>query len=367
MSATTFLRRTGRAASVVALATAAILLGCGRSEKQAGPAAPLDPGQVLYSQGKYAEALPLLEKSLDSDRSGTRLYQTGFCKGAVEGQAGTSKQKLWDEAAPLLEKEIAAPGGATLDRLYYLTSISYTKKDLDATRKYARQAVDQIEKGPDPNALTGEDWFRLARLHEFLQEGSESEAAYRRAISFFNKTPALNPSYQALTVARIADLDFDGLRYDLASVGYDAALKLVPGLDQVKPFRYGVSLLAVGRLDEAIAEFAKDRDPDSQTESQYAGDLARKAKEAGGLVSADSDGVTIAGMAIDGLEERIRKSGKAFRAAREKNSYKPGDPLTAELADAQKHFASLLRERLLQTRELQEFCLKEGLADLVRR
>jgi hypothetical protein len=128
-----------------------------------------------------------------------------------------------------------------------------------------------------------------------------------------------------------------------------------------------VSLLAVGRLDEAIAEFAKDRDPDSQTESQYAGDLARKAKEAGGLVSADSDGVTIAGMAIDGLEERIRKSGKAFRAAREKNSYKPGDPLTAELADAQKHFASLLRERLLQTRELQEFCLKEGLADLVRR
>ncbi len=367
MSTPASLRRTGRGASVVALATMAILLGCGNAEKSAPKAAPLDPGQVLYNQGKYAEALPLLEQALTTDRTGTRLYQAGFCKGVVEGPGGASKQKLWEEAAPLLEKEIATPGGATLERLYYLAAISYLRQDLDAMSRYARQAVDQIEKGPDPNSLTGEDWFRLARLHEFLQEGSESEAAYRRAVSFFNKTPALNPSYQALTVARIADLDYDGLRFDLASVGYDAALKLVPGLDQVKPFRYGVSLLAVGRLDEAVAEFAKDRDPETVTESQYAGDLARKAKAAGGLVTADTDGVTIAGMALDGLEERIRKSGTVFRAAREKNSYKTGDSLTAELAEAQKHFASLLRERFLQTRELQEFCLKEGLADLVRR
>jgi hypothetical protein len=37
------------------------------------------------------------------------------------------------------------------------------------------------------------------------------------------------------------------------------------------------------------------------------------------------------------------------------------------VAQYQKRFVSLLRERLLQTPDVQEFCLKEGIADLVRR
>jgi hypothetical protein len=90
-------------------------------------------------------------------------------------------------------------------------------------------------------------------------------------------------------------------------------------------------------------------------------------KAVGGLARSDTDGTPLPGMALDGLDDRIRDAAKAYRAGREKHSYKPGDALPAELADQQKRFASLLITRLAETQEVQEFCLKEGIAELVRR
>jgi tetratricopeptide (TPR) repeat protein len=348
---------------------AALVAACAAtcSRGGTGSEAPPDPAQVLYSQGKYAEALPLLEKAAAAKRTGSLVYQIGFCKGATEGPTTASKKELWGEARPLLEQEVAQPGQATLDRLYYLTVIASDQGDADAMRKFALQAIDTIEKGADQNALTGEEWFRLARIHEFVEEPSEAEAAYRRSVSAFQKTAARNPSYHALALARVGDLDFDNRRFDAAADAYGEALKLIPNIDQVRPYRRGMALLGSGKIDEAIAAFASDQDVRTNTESQYAADLARKVKEVGGLDDADADGTPIDRMPLEGLEGRVKRAGAEFRAAREKHSFKAGDPLSAELADRQKRFVSLLRERLLQTGELQEFCLREGLADLVRR
>jgi tetratricopeptide (TPR) repeat protein len=349
-----------------ALATVCVL-GCSSGGEAARKSAPPDPAQVLYAQGKYAEALPLLEKAAAERRTGSLLYQIGYCKGVAEGTEGASKKKLWSEARPLLEQEIAAPGQATLDRLYYLTVISSDDGQAEATRKYGRQAVDTIEKGEAQSHLSGEEWFRLARIHEFLEEPSEAEAAYRRSVSAFRTAPAVNPTYQALALARVGDLDLDNRHYEAAADEFAEALKLVPGLNQIQPYRNGIALFGAGRFDDAIAAFGSDRDPRTMTESQYASDLARRTKEAGGVIPSEPDGVPIDKMPLESLEGRIKEATTALRAAREKNSYKPGDPLAPEIADRQRRFASLLRERFLQTGELQEFCLQEGLADLVRR
>jgi len=334
----------------------------------AAPAAPVDPGEAFYNQGKYTEALPLLEASAANGKTGTLLYQIGFAKGSLSGPTGAAVRKTyWTEAKPLLEGEIATAGGATLERLYYLTVIAFDEVDLPGMEKYARQAVDTIEKGPDPNSLSGEDWFRLGRLHDFLRQPSEAEAAYRRALAAFRKVPAINPAYQALALVRVADLDFDSRRFDVAATGYDEALTLIPTLDQAKPFRMGLALFGAGRFDESIAAFKKDRDPETMTESQYGADLARKAKDVGALNIADADGAPIMAMDLESLDTRIRDSAREYRAAREKHSLKPGDTLPAEVAQYQKGFVSLMRERFLQTQDVQEFCLKEGIADLVRR
>jgi tetratricopeptide (TPR) repeat protein len=357
--------RASRPALKSVLAAAAILLATCNGRR--GPATAADPGQTLYSQGNCTEALPIMEKAAETAKSGTLLYKIGYCKGAAGGAQAEGRKKLWADARPLLEQEIAAPDGATLERLYYLTVICSDQLQLEPMGKYARQAVDTFEKGPDPNKLTGDDWFRLGRLHDFLQEASEGEAAYRRAVSAYGKTPAANPSYHALALVQVANQEFTDHHYVDAADDYTQALKLVPSLNQVRPFQNGVALLGAGRFDEAVTAFGLDREPKTVTESQYAADIARKAKEAGGLVKADADGTPIDGMPTDGLDARIKEAGKAFRAAREKNSWKPGDTLSAEVATAQRRFISLLRERLLQTGEVQEFCLKEGVADLVRR
>ena len=234
-------------------------------------------------------------------------------------------------------------------------------------QEYARQAINQIEQGPDAGKLGGEDWFRLGRLHEFLEERSESEAAYRRAVSAFRDHPAANPSYQALALAAVAARDLEARRFTEAAAGYDQALALAPTLGHVPPYLHGITLLGAGRFNDAATAFMRDRDAETATDAQYGADLARKAQEAGGLDPQDHDGVAIEGMGGDLLDGRIREAAKTFRDLRTKNSWKPGDALPAELIPAQKRFCALLREKFLQEHLLQEFCLREGIADLLRR
>ncbi len=327
----------------------------------------LTPGEALYNGGKYAEALPLLRDQAESARTGTLLYQLGYCIFAVEGN-DDERRSHWEEAIPLLEKELSGPEGATLDRLYYLAAIHMSHGDLDAMRRFSRRAVDEIEKGPDLISLDGEDWFRLARIHDWLNEPSEAEAAYRRAVSAFSADgPAGNPAYQTLALAHVADLDFLNLRYRSAAGSYDEALKLVPGSEEVRPFNHGLSLLAIGQFADATDRFMEDRDPTTMEESRLAADIARLADEAGPLLEEDFDGMKLGRMPMGTLQNRILESGGAFRQVRNRHSYKSGDPLGPELLQRQTRFISLVRERLIRTREIQAFLEREGLAELVRR
>lgn len=356
---------------VVCLAGASLAPSCKKKagEEQGGSAggAPVDPAQALYNSGKYADALPLLEQAATKARTGTLLYEIGYARGVVEGTHGAEKKRLWAEAEPLLEQEIASPGGATLDRYYYLAVINLDQGELDKVKEYAEKAVNQIEKGPEAGKLGGEDWFRLGRLHEFLDEPSESEAAYRRAVSAFRDRPASNPSYQALALASVAARELQARRFSEAAAAFDQALALAPDLGYVTPYLHGIALLGAGRFNDAATAFMRDRNAETATDAQYAADLARKAEAAGGLDPQDTDGVPIEGMGGDLLDGRIREAAKTFRDLRTKNSFKTGDALPAELVPAQKRFCALLREKFLQDHLMQEFCLREGIADLVRR
>jgi tetratricopeptide (TPR) repeat protein len=326
-----------------------------------------EEGMALYHQGKYAEAMPLLQKALEAgQRTGSVLYQIGFCREAVD-RSKEARQEAWKEAELLLEKESAAPGGSTLERLYYLTVINSDQAEFDRMTQYARQAIEQFEKGPDPNSLSGEDWFRLGRAHDFLQEISEAEAAYRRAASAFQKGPITHSTYRALTLARVADLDYNDKLYDSAADGYAEALKILPGTDQVKPFKHAIALLATRKYEEAIGRFSEDRDPATMDEAQYGADLARKAIEVAPLEEKDHDGSPIPTMPESALADRIKEASKEYRAVRVKHSLRPGDALPAEVAVYQRRFVRLLAEYLVRRQHIQEFCLQEGFADLVRR
>lgn len=331
------------------------------------PAAPVSEGQALYNQGQFAAALPhFLKEGESGRRDGTLLYQIGFLREMVEAK-NDERDRLWQEAEPLLEKEIAAPGGADLERLYYLCKINAVQGDFERVRQYGAQAVEQFEKGPNPNGPTGEDWFRLGRVHDLMGEVSEAEACYRRAVSDFTRAPSAIPVFHALALQRVADLDYGKGRYAQAAAGYDQALKILPTVKDVRPFDHAIALLAAGRFEQAVARFGEDRDEQTTTESQYGADLARKAKEVQPLDDTDRDGAPIGAMSYEVLSARIKEAAADYRKIREKNSYRPGDPLTAELAQYQKRFVILMREHLVRQKQVQDFCLHEGIADLVRR
>ena len=346
------------AAGLLLLSAACTGEGRGRRE--------LREATALYEQGKYAEALPLLEKARQAGlQEGVLLYQLGYCREAVEGRPD-GRRETWKEAEPILAREIGAPDGATLERLYDLTVIHSDREEWDAVNQFARQAIERFEKGPDPNALSGQDWFRLGRLHDLLVEPSEAEAAYRRSVSAFARATGGSVIYRSLALAKVAELDLQRAKYPVAASGFDEALKLYPANNQVRPFLHGLALLGAHRYEDATKRFAADN-TDTNTESQYGADLARKAQVVAPLDDKDLDGIPLASIPDEVLRERVLDAARGFRSAREKNSYRPGDPLPAEVAQHQKRFAALLGEYFVRARAMQDFCLQSGIADLVRR
>lgn len=324
------------------------------------------PAEALYNQGKYGEALPLLREQEGSRRTGTLLYQLGYCVFAVEGDEAERKV-LWDAAVPLLEQELSAPEGATLERLYYLAAIHMTNGDHEAMRRFSHRAVDEIEKGPEMTRLDGESWFRLARIHDWLNEPSEAEAAYRRAVSAFRAHgPADNPAYQGLALARVADLDFLNLSYQSAVLSYDEAFAAVPESGEIKAFNHGLSLLAVGRFAEARDRFMGDQDPKTRDESSLGAVIARMCEETKPLLEEDFDGMKLGTMPIGTLQNRVLESSGAYMQVRNRYSYKPGDPLVPDLVDKQRRLVSLVREWVIRKREIRAFLEQQGLAELFR-
>lgn len=326
----------------------------------------LTPAERLYNQGEYREALPLLREQEGTQRTGTVLYQLGYCVYVVEGDE-EKRNLLWQAAVPLLEQELNAPDGVTLERLYYLAAIHMRQGDHAAMREYSQRAVDEIENGPQMTHLSGEDWFRLARIHDWLNEPSEAEAAYRRAASAFRTDgPADNPTYQTLALVRIADLDFINLRYQTAADSYDEAFALVPDSEEIRPFNHGLSLLAIDQFSDSIPRFMADNDPETMEESRVAAEIARMAEEVKPLIEEDFDGMKVDSMKPEVLANRVMESGAALMQARNRNSYKPGDPLVPDLVTKQRRFVSLARHWLIMNRSIGAFLDREGLGELVR-
>ncbi len=363
-----------RSAPILGAALLLVVASCGReSARQA-----VSRSVSLYDEGRYDEALPLLRRDQEiSPEDGGLLFRIGFAR-YVSDRDRDALMQTWGEAERLIETEIASGDGVKLEHLYYLSKINLDQYDYDAMRRYARRAVERYEEGGDPGTLEGADWFRLGRLHEYLNEASKAEAAYRRAHSMFQQENSRRDAYRALTAAWIADLDFRNGHYERAATGYDESHPIAASLGVVHPFRHGLALFGAGRIDDAIKKFEEAQGSRAETEgdaasdsiareAQYAEQLARKAGEAGSLAEEDLDGVSITSMLDDLLDQRIRDAAAGYRRVREKYAYRPGDPLPSEMGEHQKRFAALLRERLIRDARLSEFCAAESMDDLVLR
>ena len=136
-----------------------------------GRAARQRQAEALYAEGRYAEALPLLEQlTSEGPATGALLYRLSYCQrvGGAEAQSRESEA----HARALLEKEL--PETKDLEVSFYLTNTYQNAGREDDVRRVAAEATTRVEGGAIPEPTTGDGMFQLGKL--YADQGLELQA-----------------------------------------------------------------------------------------------------------------------------------------------------------------------------------------------
>jgi tetratricopeptide (TPR) repeat protein len=343
----------------VALSTLALLLLLAGACAASAAKRAAEEGGRLYDEGKYEEALPLLEKAADQGiEDGELFYQLAY---VYEFKSMADKSRSYREKAiPLLEKKARSKRGS-LESWYYLTAVY---ANLDRTDEVAKAAREGIARYGEKTGLSAEDQFRLGRLYQFAGDGSRGAAVYRRAVEAFEASAHPNAVLFALALLADARTDFSSRRYAEASKKFDRAAPLAPWLAP-SPYERALLHLGAGELDKAAAEFAQVRDENLLTEAQYGADVARRLGGAGGATDKTSEGKSFMELDNAALGEAIQKAADGLKAARDAESAGKGGGETRRASE--RLFFSLVAEWMLRGNPIREQALSGGYADLIRR
>ncbi|HEV8336828.1 MAG TPA: hypothetical protein VGR67_10455 [Candidatus Polarisedimenticolia bacterium] len=342
----------------VALSTLALLLLLAGACAASAAKRAAEEGGRLYDEGKYDEALPLLEKAADQGiDDGELFYQLAY---VYDLKSMADKSRSYRErAVPLLEKKARAKEG-NLESWYYLTAVY---ANLDRTDDVAKASREGISRYGEKTGLSAEDQFRLGRLYQFAGDGSRGAAAYRRSVEAFTAAAHPNPVLFALALLADARTDFSSHRYAEASKKLDRAAALAPRLAPPL-YERALTHLGAGDLEKAAAEFAQVRDENLLTEAQYGADVARRLGAAGGATDKTSEGKSLLELDSAALGEAIQKAAEGLKAARGAEAAGKGGGETRRASE--RVFFSLVAEWMLRGNSIREQALSGGYADLIR-
>ena len=315
-------------------------------------------GARLYDTGDYDAARPLLEKAAEQGiESGELFYRLAYI---YDMKSLPEKSRSFREkAAPLLERDAVSKEG-TLEIWYYLAANYANLGRPEEMGKAARKGIEGYAEARD---LSGEDQFRLGRLHQFAEDGTRSALAYRRAVEAFEKEKSPNPVFYGLALQADARTDFQSRRYADASRKLQQAAQISPG-NAPGPYDTALAHLGAGNLEQAEADFGRVREGALITEAQYGADVARRLREAGGAVTQTPDGKVLLEMDNTALEGAIQSAAASLRKAREGREKGEGGDAVLE---PQRLFFSLVAEWMLRGKAIREAALSGGYADLIRR
>jgi len=336
---------------LILLVLSLVIGGCSASEAKRDAA----EGARLYDRGDYDGALPLLEESVSQGvDDGQVFYRLAYIY-EVKGQPDKVRSAR-EKAEPLLARQAASEGG-TLEDSYYLTALYAGLQRAEDMRKAAEAGVKKFGQRSD---LSGEDLFRLGRLHQFAGRGELAAAAYRKATEAMAKEPDPNPILFALALISDAGTDLQARRYTEAAQKLEKAESLNP---KSPPDGYRMALADLGaeRYAQARERFGRVRDEATATEAQYGADVARHLEVLGKKVEKTADGKTFLEMDNVALEASLKAAAQSYREAKGGGKAHP-----ESLAEAERLFFSLTAEWMLRGNSLREVSLSGKFADLIR-
>ncbi len=380
-------RRVRRLAALGAtLAIAALLASPLTAEPPAAEArTAAERGIAAYLSGRYADALPDLEKARDGGvATGAIFYMLGYCYDTVE-QDSAASSKAFASAQEALQKETAAEK-PPIESWFYLSNLALNRHDTDASRKAAEAGVAAIEKGRVKVPKDGTSLFRAGKLYADAGRADQAVEYHRRAVEAFAKMDSPPPEYlrRALeTLARAGDTRVDP---ELAAKCWERLLEQNPNLPN-GDWNLGLASLRAGRWSAAHLAFERVRNGggDRAQDAYYASSVASAAQElaAAGIKipEKDADKKVIASLDSQALDDRLKeytkKAGELL--AREvkdgeyvvtltdkgKKRIAPGSRLAREINDVHRYFLALVANLTLRGESLQAKAFEGGYAPLI--
>jgi tetratricopeptide (TPR) repeat protein len=265
----------------------------------------------LYGEGRYEEALPLLQ-ALDEagEADGALLYRLYFCQRHVKNPAA---RKTQERARLQLEKDAA--DSTDLEAPFYLANAYRNIGRLTDMRRTATAATTRVERGELPEPATGVEMFRLGKLYADLDNEEQAAEWYAAALeALSDKTTDSAPPYAVWAARYLAE------RAQAAGETENAAkyLALLPMTgNEALP---DLDKLAVASFRAGLYEKAKEAwlkaerlDPTDANRYRYCRSLAAQAEELGELPATAPDGRSWGELSKDELQTHMTEQVEAVR------------------------------------------------------
>lgn len=241
-----------RPASVIQAALIGLLLllpavPFGAGEEADAVDAKRREARSLYAQGRYIEALELLEQ-LDAAgaATGPLLYRLAYCQRMAGAHgAGVETERRAREA---LEAELDS--ASDLEVPFYLVNVYENEGRRDDARRIAAETTTRLEAGDLARPETGAAMFRLGKLYEDQALEAQAGEWYSRAIEALTANGGPGGPYVRRASRYVAERAFR--RQDFATAErFFTALVDAGGATAVDLDRLAVSRARVGMYAEA--------------------------------------------------------------------------------------------------------------------
>jgi len=325
---------------------------------------------VLYDEGHYAEALPLLER-LDAagEVDGPLLYRLYYCRNQAGDPRGRDTLR---RSIELMEEE--SSGGTDLEAPFYLSNAYQRVGRLTDMKRVAAATTSRVEQGDLAEPTSAVDMFRLGKLYADQERSEGALNWYRRAVDRSaepdSELPAAYVAWAARAIAEDART-----RGDLAAMeSYLSRIAEAGGADMADLDRLAMARVRLGRFADAAEAWrlAGRLDPAQADRARYSGRLAQAASEIESLPTSAPDERPWSALAQEELEqiltERSARARERIAATAEPGQYPRGDAraaLSVELAEDHAVFVAAGLEYVLRELDIRQAAFSGGYAPMI--
>jgi tetratricopeptide (TPR) repeat protein len=267
---------------VLLVAALATLTSCIRRGEN-GPAETPDPvreAETLYSEGRYAEARPLLEQLDEAGAAtGPLLYRLAYCQRAAGDQAASDATQR--RAREVLEGEVTE--AKDIEAPFYLVNTYQNLGQEADARRVASEATARVERDELPRPDSGNGMFQLGKL--YADQGLEQQATewYAKAVAALTEDGRSGGSYVRWASRYVAERAFRQREFATAQQYYASLIDAGEG--SAADFdRLAVASARVAKYEEAAqawqqAELANPADSNRPRYGASLATMAAKLKE----------------------------------------------------------------------------------------